>query len=119
VTVLSNHLATGAIVIAMLSLPAHGDDAARPLESTYYDLIGIGCVPWSLDGESFAWRMASDLLSLNEAQWLSENYEAEDTRRCRAAIVAADEALESRVLTLDPSTPAEEFEDVVIEIHRA
>ena len=80
---------------------------------TLYDLIGVGCVSWSPDGSSLAFRPELSGIPSSDSMRVFKYFEGEDTRRCLAVIVNADEELVARARTLGPKTTPADFHAIL------
>jgi hypothetical protein len=108
------HTSVAVITLAVASYALAG--ASDGKESFYYELIGIGCVPWQSDGSSLSWRQQSDGIDDGEAMNVFKYFEGPDTRRCLAQIINSTPGLASEARDLSGNTTEEQFLTVVASI---
>ncbi len=113
---MARRIALPALVLASLAIVA----AAKPSSdnSPYFDLIGVGCVPWRPDGSSLAWRPEMPGIPASESMRIFKSFESPGIRRCLAQIVEADAALAADAHALGPKTAPSAFRSILSAIYR-
>ena len=104
-------LLIGLLLPVSLTLRA---DASSP----YFNLIGVGCVPWRDDGSSLTWRPELPGIPQQESIRIFKYFESSEMRRCLALIVEADPSLAVQAHLLGPTTEPAKFSQVLSGIHR-
>ena len=100
--------------LGVASFALAGDNDGR--DPQYYQLIGIGCVPWQADGSSLVWHPQYEGIDNGEAMNVFKHFEGPDTRRCLAQIINNTPDLASDARELSGNTTEEKFLAVVVSI---